>query len=60
MWQIRHDDRILRCSLPPSACPGRVDVTLSQTPDKNAPKVGESIATFEYEESQPEPWAHPQ
>jgi hypothetical protein len=48
MWR---DVRTLRCRLPPSPQAGVVRVTLSQTPAKNAPEVGWSNATFEYEDT---------
>jgi len=39
----------MQCGLPPSAEAGIVKVTLSQTPSGDAPEVGWSNATFEYE-----------
>jgi hypothetical protein len=42
----------LECTLPTSPTPGLVDVTLSLSPDQNAPMFGRSLCTFMYREEQ--------
>ena len=42
----------LECILPTSPSSGVVDVTLSLSPDQNAPKLGQSLCTFTYRDEQ--------
>src|SRR5258708_4613176 len=42
----------LECALPTSPVSGLVDVTLSLSPDHNAPKLGRSLCTFTYRDEQ--------
>jgi len=39
---------MLSCRLPPASVPGTVKVTLSRSPNPNAPIMGTSLCTFEY------------